>query len=475
MPIINQFLPATSGYKGPAEQLLYASLIGFPGPGVGGGSSLKHTSAEGFVYGRSAPNDAIGEGYCDLYRFSIVVQGTGIGYDTNGLPVSGTITSISITNGTGTVLPGNQFVFQPMLTIGGLSMDVASLADELFQAFQGDPVPLQAYFDTLPWFHSGSSGVDAFTGGVLDDVIQGNAGNDSLQGGAGDDKLFGGADNDVLTGGAGADHLSGSSGIDTARYADAAAGVTVSLANASLNTGEAAGDTFESIENLTGSGFGDKLSGNFRNNILAGGDGNDTLTGAAGADTLDGGAGTDVASYAGAAAGVVASLANKAANTGDAAGDINLSIENLIGSGFADVLNGDNVVNVINGGAGNDIIKGDGGNDILKGGSGNDFFTFNSALDAVGNVDTIIDFDVAADTIRLDDAIFTALTAGALPASAFKDTADGPKDADDRIIYNSATGNLYYDADGSGAAFGNVKFASLTGAPALAASDFVVI
>ncbi|WP_442578200.1 hypothetical protein ACSBOB_21965 [Mesorhizobium sp. ASY16-5R] len=70
----------------------------------------------------------------------------------------------------------------------------------------------------------------------------------------------------------------------------------------------------------------------------------------------------------------------------------------------------------------------------------------------------------------------TALvTIGALAASAFKDIAAGPKDANDRIIYNSDTGNLYYDADGSDAAFSNVKFAMLNGVPTLTAADFAVI
>ena len=66
-------------------------------------------------------------------------------------------------------------------------------------------------------------------------------------------------------------------------------------------------------------------------------------------------------------------------------------------------------------------------------------------------------------------------TLGTLAAAAFKDLADGPKDADDRIVYNSTTANLYYDADGSGSTFGNAKFANIANLADLTAADFVVI
>ncbi|EFG9941159.1 calcium-binding protein, partial [Escherichia coli] len=60
-------------------------------------------------------------------------------------------------------------------------------------------------------------------------------------------------------------------------------------------------------------------------------------------------------------------------------------------------------------------------------------------------------------------------------ASAFKVLGSGVVDADDRIIYNASTGALYYDADGSGTAFGRVQFATLTGSPTITAADFVII
>ncbi|WP_299752992.1 calcium-binding protein, partial [uncultured Tateyamaria sp.] len=156
----------------------------------------------------------------------------------------------------------------------------------------------------------------------------------------GNDSLYGGAGNDHLIGGAGADYLDGGDGFNQAAYWDATSGVTADLANAAANTGEAAGDVFVSIESLAGSAHADTLRGDAANNnlwgldgsdSLYGGSGSDYLVGGAGADYLDGGDGFDQAAYWGAASGVTIDLANAAANTGEAAGDVFVSIESLAG------------------------------------------------------------------------------------------------------------------------------------------------
>lgn len=131
------------------------------------------------------------------------------------------------------------------------------------------------------------------TGWATDDAIAGGSKNDVLRGLAGTDVLRGNGGNDLLEGGAGSDRLFGGKGSDTASYANAKSGVTVSLAKASSNTGDAARDKFSSIENLAGSKFVDTLIGNASSNELKGGNGNDKLVGAVGADDLWGGAGKD--------------------------------------------------------------------------------------------------------------------------------------------------------------------------------------
>ena len=127
------------------------------------------------------------------------------------------------------------------------------------------------------------------------------------------------------------------------------------------------------------------------------------------------------------------------------------------------MLYGNNGVNVLNGGLGADAMVGFGGADI---------FQFTTALGG-GNVDALADFLSGTDKIALDDAIFDQLVAGALPASVFT-TGAAATNEDHRIIYDSTTGYLYYDADGTGV-IAQVAFAQLTGHPPLVASDFTVI
>jgi Ca2+-binding RTX toxin-like protein len=244
------------------------------------------------------------------------------------------------------------------------------------------------------------------TGTAGADTLYGAAANDTLIGLAGDDLLFGGNGNDTLIGGLGADTLNGGEGRDEASYEHAASAVTVSLVTGG-SLGEANGDVLISIENLRGSAFRDRLTGDDGNNILNGMDdndilfgglgndtlrgsrGNDTLVGGEGADELHGGSGIDEASYEFATSAVVASLVT-GGSLGEAFGDTFIMVENLRGSEFNDTLSGDAGDNVLNGmdgddylsgGAGHDILRGSRGADTLEGGAGNDTLNGGSGAD----------------------------------------------------------------------------------------------
>ncbi|SDC88071.1 beta strand repeat-containing protein [Ruegeria marina] len=231
----------------------------------------------------------------------------------------------------------------------------------------------------------GSNFDDTLRGSAISNLIIGQGGNDLIEGLGGNDFLFGSTGDDTLNGGEGGDLLTGNAGIDTATYQNAAGGVRADLGNSASNTGEAAGDTFESIENLIGTDFQDTLVGNSVNNLLnggasvdelIGGTGDDTLIGGAAADMLDGGDGSDTADYSTAQSGVVASLFAPANNTGDARGDVYNSIENLTGSEFADTLSDDAGNNRVEGLGGNDLFTTHGGTDSFDGGDGSDTLSY---------------------------------------------------------------------------------------------------
>ncbi|MDQ6433237.1 hypothetical protein RB623_04150 [Mesorhizobium sp. LHD-90] len=130
--------------------------------------------------------------------------------------------------------------------------------------------------------------------GTLDGKVLAGSENDRVYGGAADDAFFGEAGNDTLMGGAGADVLNGGSGSDRASYASATKAVIVSLANPTINTGDAFGDSFASIENLSGSSYNDSVFGNSATNALNGGAGNDIIKGYGGNDSLTGHTGADI-------------------------------------------------------------------------------------------------------------------------------------------------------------------------------------
>lgn len=148
--------------------------------------------------------------------------------------------------------------------------------------------------------------------------------------------------------------------------------------------------------------------------------------------------------------------------------------KNLVGTASANTMNGTPGGDDFDGRGGNDTLTGLGGNDTLTGGTGADKFVFKEL--GAANADRITDFQHGFDKIACDDALFTRLVptaTGGLKAGNFH-SGSAAQDANDYVVYNPATGKLYYDADGSGAQ--SMKLvATLIGSPdSVSYSDFQV-
>jgi serralysin len=331
------------------------------------------------------------------------------------------------------------------------------------------------------------------TGNALGNTITGNSGANILSGLGGVDVLNGGLGNDRMIGGDGADIY----------YANVTTDIIVET-NAVLGTGgddivyfSGTSGTFTlsanverlyltgaSAVNGTGNALANVLKGNAAANTLSGLAGNDAIDGGLGRDTMIGGTGSD-RYFADVATDVIVEttvspsiggtdLVNFSGIVGTFILSANVENLTLIGTGDTGGI-GNLSRNTIIGNAGSNEINGKAGNDTLAGGAGFDTFMFDTALSAVNNVDVITDFNVASDTILLDNAIFTALgvATDTLNAAMFKNVTLSAVDANDRIIYNDTTGAIFYDVDGSGAAAA-VQFALLTASPTLTFNDFVV-
>ncbi|MEO6395880.1 MAG: Ig-like domain-containing protein, partial [Devosia sp.] len=268
-------------------------------------------------------------------------------------------------------------------------------------------------FTTASSTINGNSSANTLNGTADADTINGLGGNDKLYGFGGNDTLNGGSGYDTMTGGGGDDiYIVGSTGDKVVEVVNGGNDLVQSSVTLTLAANvEAIILTGSSNIGATGNGLNNIITGNSGANALSGGDGVDALFGMSGNDTLKGG-------------------------------------------------NGD------------DGLSGGLGNDTLTGNGGADFFVFEAKLSS-SNVDKITDFSVANDTIALDDFVFSMLSEGALSDGEFvKGTA--ATTADTHIIYNSSTGALYYDDDGTGS-HAMVKFATLGTGLALTAADFVVI
>lgn len=371
------------------------------------------------------------------------------------------------------------------------------------------------------------AGDDVFTGGALNDMVDGGLGNDKLTGGDGTDSLTGGDGADTIDGGLGGDDLFGGKGNDTFFVDDAldfvfetdnAAGGGVDLVNSSVSftlgnymerlvlTGtdviDGVGNTLanritgnSASNELVGNGGNDSLYGKGGSDALLGGAGNDTLDGGLGADSMAGGSGSDIyyvndlldtaseangLSDAGGTDLVKSSVSfqlgdyiEKLTLTGTAAidGTGNAKANTIVGNSAANVLAGEAGNDIIVAGGGSDQIHGGAGANTLNGGNGSDLFIFD-VLESGSLKDTIKDFVAGADAIAIDMTVFNSFgtdVEGFADATRFT-TGTAATTADQRLVYNTGTGTLYYDADGSGSG-AQVAIAYLENKAALTADD----
>ena len=249
--------------------------------------------------------------------------------------------------------------------------------------------------------------------------------------------------------------------------------------------------------NLIGTNADDIINGLGSNDVLTGNGGNDMLNGGTGGDTMRGGNGDDiyiVDSYfdqvielSGQGSDTVRTslplyiLGSEVENleftgtsvfSGTGNGSANRIVggnnsDLLVGLGGADTLVGAGGADALNGGAANDRLLGGVGNDDLTGGTGADQFIFDTVL-GTSNVDRVRDFSISVgDLVVLDNDVFIGLTGlGTLQANEFRQRSGNgtantqAQDADDRIVFNTTTKGLYYDADGvSGVT--SIQFATL--------------
>jgi Ca2+-binding RTX toxin-like protein len=316
--------------------------------------------------------------------------------------------------------------------------------------------------------NAATTAIDLF-GSDSSNILEGNAGINTLDGRGGADVMSGLGGNDT--------YFVNNSGDRIVELA----GKGTDNVRASLSYGLNAGIHVEVMQtlggvssttaiNLTGNEIVNSLVGNAAVNFLNGAGGADTMQGFAGNDTyFADSTGDRVLEAAGQGTDTVRASSSYALPTGS-------SVENLQTLGTTTTtaidLYGNELGQTIIGNAASNIISGRLGTDTLVGAGGNDFFLFNTTLGA-SNIDSVADFNVPADTIRVDNAVFTTLALGTLTAAAFR-IGTAAADASDRIIYNNGTGALIYDSNGN-AAGGAIQFAKLGVGLALTNADFVVV
>ena len=331
-----------------------------------------------------------------------------------------------------------------------------------------------------------------------DDIGYGSRGIDNATLRLGDDTYYGNTGNDLLVGHQGADYLDGGDGHDIFNITGFESGILGSSSKADDGTAE-------------------WIATGAKHDVIIGGNGIDTLRITAGADTLAHGTvilnddnfksmevievGTTVGRinvedgalqlinnhyYLNAGATGAVGTTTKLGQTFD---NVKVDASGVSANGLKFVGNGN--ANTFIGTAKNDTLTGNGGNDTLTGGNGSDTFVFGQVhtqtvtgaatavqrykniASALTGTDTITDFVSGKDIIELHDDFYTALSKlGAVGATNLV-IGTSALDADDYLVFDSASHVLSYDADANGIGAA-IPIAQLTGVSTLVFTDFTI-
>lgn len=311
----------------------------------------------------------------------------------------------------------------------------------------------------------GGSGADDIIGNNAANLLNGRGAGDRMEGGRGDDVYVVNSAGDLVVERAG-------EGSDLVRSS-----ISYTLGGGVEDLTLAGGATVG-----TGNAAANRIEGNSGSNRLSGGGSADWLDGSGGADLLLGGTGHDHFVFDDAGDRAIEE-AGEGTDTvvSTVTARLTANVENLVlggtaaiagtGNAAANRIEGNRAANDLAGGLGDDGLWGGAGQDRLRGGSGADRFFFDTALGRT-NIDSILDFRSADDAIFLDRSVFTGIIRnGQLREEAFQHGSRS-LEADDRILHDRVTGEIFYDGDGAGGS-GPVLFAVVEPGRLLTPGDFI--
>lgn len=352
----------------------------------------------------------------DTVSYAYVVGGTGVTVDLDGTG------SASVTVGAGDV---DSLI--DIENITGTDFD-----DTFFGSAEDNVLDGGGGTDTVSYAEAGVSGVVVDLGangdgdGVATDDGGGSGGQDSLlnienvTGSDGDDSITGDGGDNIIQGGLGDDVLdgAGSGDTDTLSFADLTVGtVTLDLANRTADySTDGSQDSFSNFERyvLTGQG--------------------DIVYNSTGDDVVDGGGGTDTINYSLSEAVDVDLEAGTASVNGAGGGalaigsDTLTNFEDVVGSGYDDIISGTDQANSMSGGAGDDVLMGRGGVDALDGGTGTNTASYAEAAAGV-SVDLDTGGGAGAASDDGDGGTDTLLNIQNVTGSAYDDSLTGDGNA----------------------------------------------